>query len=311
MIATFEVFDEAVTKETEEKLGTSLVHVEYPCVQNCEAEILICRDREITGQTLSCFPNLKLIYILSVGADKIPFNLIKEREIRIVHTPGEICATEIAEYVFSGILFFNKNLYECVENKRQKIWGRGLTNRSLSELQITVFGTGMLGSEVARIAKFYGMRVIGVSKSGREMPLFDEVKKMENRAEAVKHSDFVVSTLPLTESTYHIFDEAFFDGMEEQSVFINVGRGKSVEESALYRALEEKKLRGAVLDVFETEPLPEDSDLWKLENLVITPHISGRIPNFIDRSLKFFPEIYTKYETGEAIRTEIDLGRQY
>ena len=311
MIATFEIFEETGKQEMEEKTGEKLMHVEFPCEVECPAEVLICRDREITEQTLEKFPNLKLIYILSVGCDRIPFRLLEEKGIRVVHTPGEICAREIAEYVFAGILYFNKNLYECAENKKNTVWGRGLTNTSLSELQITVLGTGMLGREVAKIAGFHKMKVVGLSKSGKEAALFDEVRTLENAGDVLGESDFVVSTLPLTKSTTHIYNEAFFGKMKENGVFINVGRGKSVDETALAKALAEKIIRGAVLDVFEKEPLPEESELWKLDNLMITPHISGRIPNFIDRSLKFFPEIYTAYQNGEAIRTEIDLGRQY
>lgn len=311
MIATFEIFEETGKQQTEEKMGEKLLHMDFPCETACPAEVLICRDREITEQTLENFPNLKLIYILSVGCDRIPFGLLEKRGIRAVHTPGEICAKEIAEYVFAGILFFNKNLYECAENKRNTVWGRGLTNTSLSELQITVLGTGMLGREVAKIANFHKMKVVGLSRSGKEAPFFDEVRTLESVGDVLADSDFVVSTLPLTKSTTHIYNEAFFGKMKESSVFINVGRGKSVDEAALTKALAEKKIRGAVLDVFEKEPLPEESELWKLENLMITPHISGRIPNFIDRSLKFFPEIYAAYQNGEAIRTEIDLGRQY
>ena len=106
----FEIFEETGKQEMEEKTGEKLMHVEFPCEVECPAEVLICRDREITEQTLEKFSNLKLIYILSVGCDRIPFRLLEEKGIRVVHTPGEICAKEIAEYVFAGILFFNKNL---------------------------------------------------------------------------------------------------------------------------------------------------------------------------------------------------------
>ena len=311
MIATFEIFEETGKQEIEKKMGEKFLHVDFPCEAKCPAEVLICRDREITEQTLENFPNLKLIYILSVGCDRIPFRLLEEKGIRVVHTPGEICAKEIAEYVFAGILFFNKNLYEYAENKKNTVWKRGLTNTSLSELQITVLGTGMLGREVARIANFHKMKTVGLSKSGKEVPFFDEVRTLEDAGDVLADSDFVVGTLPLTKNTTHIYNEAFFDKMQENGVFINVGRGKSVDEAALARVLAEKKIRGAILDVFEKEPLPEESELWKLENLVITPHISGRIPDFIDRSLKFFPEIYAAYQNGEAICTEIDFDRQY
>ena len=90
MIATFEIFEETGKQEMEEKMGEKLMHVEFPCEVECPAEVLICRDREITEQTLEKFPNLKLIYILSVGCDRIPFRLLEEKGIRVVHTPGEI-----------------------------------------------------------------------------------------------------------------------------------------------------------------------------------------------------------------------------
>lgn len=311
-IVTFEEFSEPVKHAVEAEIGGSILYADKQALDIPEdTEILICRDRDINAEILANCPSLKMIYVLSVGIDKMPFHLLNNRDIRVVHTPGDICSREIAEYVMSGILFFNAKIYECIENKKNHFWQRNLTTRRLQGKTLVIAGTGMIGQQIAQTAEYFGMNVFGISRSGKAASHFQETFSWETAAPILKDASFFVSTLPLTPDTEKKFDKNFFELLNESCVFLNIGRGKCVNEKDLVSALQEKKIHGAVLDVFEQEPLNAQSGLWDVENLIITPHISGRIPQFLDRSLEYFPPIYVKYLNHEKIAFEIDLGKGY
>jgi len=197
----------------------------------------------------------------------------------------------IAEHTFALILAITRGLIKSFEGKRRKEW---LHNEVfIDELYgktIGIIGYGRIGQGIARLAKGFGMRVIGLKRDpGKEVEVKPDVLLGKDSLDILlKESDVVVIIVPLTKETYHMIGERELRLMKPTSILINVARGKVVDESALIKALKEKWIFSAGLDVFETEPLPPESELWGLDNVVITPHIAGLNPHYTDRLLDIF-----------------------
>jgi phosphoglycerate dehydrogenase-like enzyme len=190
----------------------------------------------------------------------------------------------------------------------QKEW-KPLSYRSLSNRLIGICGTGSIGQRIAQTAKHFGMNVWGYRRTFEQNSAFDKIYIKNDFKEFLKEPDFIVITLPITDETFHLFDYDSFFSMKDTAVLINVGRGAVVEEKALAKALEEGLIRGAVLDVFKNEPLPKESPLWEMENVIITPHHSAiDLPEDI---VKIFSTNYKLFIENKPLNYIIDLEKGY
>lgn len=181
----------------------------------------------------------------------------------------------------------------------------------ISEKTLCIIGTGSIGSEIARKAKAFDMKVIGVDKFPATSKNFDEVWGMDKMAEALGLADYTVLTIPLTEETYHLMGQKEFKSMKQSGILINMSRGDTVDETALIAALQEGRIAGAGLDVFHKEPLPQESPLWDMENVIITPHCAGDSPYLERRALNLFAENLLLYRQGKPMKNIINLERKY
>lgn len=274
------------------------------------AEVLICRDRDLSEEYLQLYPALQLLYIVSAGVEKLPFACLKKRGILVANTGG-VSDRAMSDYAMGVMLLFSAHLKECVENKQAVYWRPFLTTEPLYEKRLLVVGAGRIGTAVAKKAHAFGMRVTGVRSSGAPKEPFDRMKSLEDLKEAVAEADYIVCTIPLTDRTRHLFDEELFACMNPEAVFINIARGGIVDEQALITALQQKRIRAAALDVFEKEPLSKDSPLWKLDNVVISPHSSGRIPGFMEHAVQVLIANLRQYAAGEAMENQVDLEKGY
>lgn len=231
--------------------------------------------------SLSDFANLKFIQLTSAGFDRVPLEEIKRRKIALFNAGG-IYAVPMAEHALCGVLQLYKKTAIFDGQKRAKIWQKQRDITELCGKTVAIFGCGNVGKECAKRFSAMGCKITGLDVRRPESPFFDEYEDVAQKETVLKNSDIVISALPLTEKTEKFADENFFRSMKENSVFVNVSRGKTVDEKALEKALKEK-LYGAVLDVFETEPLPETSPLWEFENVILTPHNSFVSENNISR----------------------------
>jgi phosphoglycerate dehydrogenase-like enzyme len=186
---------------------------------------------------------------------------------------------------------------------------------------IGILGYGSIGREVARLAKAFGMKVLVTKRDGRHtedhgfmLPdtgdpsgdLPDRIYPIEATRSLLTECDYVVVSLPLTEKTHHLIDEEMFRAMKPSAFFVNIGRGSIVHEEHLVKALKKGWIAGAGLDVFEQEPLPDDSPLWKLDNVIMTPHISGFTPDYDKRAMAVFAENLRRYLAGEQLLNVLD-----
>lgn len=254
-----------------------------------EADILISTDLSLLTPENS--KNLKWVHITSAGTNKLP-EFLKKSKVKITNSSG-VHPIPIAEHVFGMMIMLARQINKAMKLQiTDKKWHRSYEYFQPDELygsSLLIVGMGRIGEKIAEIAKVFGMEVRGVvrdlsKKRKTQIKLF-EIKDL---GKAIKDTDFVVNCLPGTEHTKSIFDKKILEKFKPSAFFINIGRGTSVDEAELIKALKNNKIAGAGLDVFETEPLSEDSKLWTLENVIITPHYSGWTPKYTGRVIEIF-----------------------
>ena len=265
--------------------------------------------------------SLKWIQIMRAGIDSCArFPEIAERGI-VATNFQRILAKPIAEHAISLMFAFSRKLYVFRDEQLTGQWngdireGRRTLTAGLQEVSgrtMLVVGLGGIGSEVARIAHALGMRVIATRNSRREGPDFVEYVGLSHELnELATQADVVVSTLPLTPGTANLHNAAFFEAMKPEAIFINVGRGATVDTDALVAALQSGAIAGAGLDVAYPEPLPDGHPLWSLPNVMMTPHVAGSSGRIRSRGLPFMLENLRRYVAGDALVSEVDLKRGY
>ena len=219
----------------------------------------------------------------------------------------------MGEVVLEMMLMFVKDAPACLRMKQAREWRR-YRPKLLRGQTVGILGLGVVGREIARLCKAFGMKVIGVRRSGgpeSPFPDVDRVYPRERLPELLAESDFVVLALPLTKETKGMIGEKELRGMKPSAYLINVARGAIVDEGALIRALEEKWIAGAGLDVFIQEPLPPESKFYELPNVIFSPHISGDMPDYESRATEVFCENLRRYLAGEPFLHEVDKEKEY
>ncbi len=209
------------------------------------------------------FTRLRFIQLTSAGYDRVPMEYVKANGIQIYNARG-VYSTPMAEAAVAGVLDLYRKMYVFRENQKRHIWEKQRDLLEISGKTVGIFGFGSVGTECAKMFEAFGARVVGVNSSWAP----DKADFL------LRESDIVICALPLTESTRHYFDAERISLMKPTAVFVNLSRGGTVDTAALAHALAEGRIYGAVLDVFEEEPLGTESPLWDMENVIITPHNS-------------------------------------
>lgn len=258
-----------------EKMGHSLLLLqnekdELPCPYE-EVDGVICNGLFLY-HPIEKFTSLKYIQLTSAGLDRVPLDYIKAHRITINNARG-VYSVPMAEFAISGVLQLYKQSRFFYGNQYKRSWEK---NRDLLELNgktVCIVGSGSVGTECAKRFKAFGCKVIGVDLYSREDVYYEKVYPLSDIEKCLSVSDVVVLTLPLTDETRHMMNEERFSKMKYGSILVNIARGAVIDEQALIKALD-GKLFGAVLDVFEEEPLKQDNPLWNKDNVIITPHNS-------------------------------------
>jgi len=233
------------------------------------------------------FNNLKFVQLTSAGLDRVPVDRIKEKGIVLKNARG-VYSVPMAEYAVAGVLELFKGLNGFYKNQKNHLWIKNRELRDLSSSTVAVIGFGNVGYECAKRFKSFDTRIIGVDVFKNDNPC-DEFYLIKDIKTALNKADIVVLTLPLTDETKGMFNRDLFCEFKENSVLVNISRGAVINETHLIEALERGKLGGAVLDVFEKEPLDENSKLWDFDNVIITPHNSFVSPS---NSKRLFDVVY-------------------
>lgn len=234
-------------------------------------------------------------------SDLIRDSGLREDELErvAITTVGDVQASPLAEFAIFGLFAFTKGLPRLVTDQQHRNWDRYPVTE-LNGRTVLVIGLGAVGLEVARMAKSLGMRVLGVSLSGRTDSVdVDRVRPPRFLADLLQVSHGVVVTMPLIEETRGLINGRAFEQMRSGAVLVNVGGGGVVDETALIDALDGGRLAGAALDAFETEPLPNDSPLWRMPNVIVSPHTAGLSPKENERIIALFAEDLDRYLAGD------------
>ncbi|MCH5320907.1 MAG: hydroxyacid dehydrogenase [Eubacterium sp.] len=242
---------------------------------NCnpkEIDAVICNNLFL-NTPIELFENLKYIQLTSAGFDRVPLDYIQRNKIEIRNAAG-VYSIPMAEFAVCSILQLYKNGFYFYKNKENKIWNKCRDLQELIDKKVCIIGAGNIGTEVAKRLKPFVSSIIGIDLCRNEKEYFDSVLPSDRLDDQLNDSDIVILTLPLTKENKAFFNKDKFELMKKTSIFVNISRGMLVNENDLIDALRERKIFGAVLDVFEKEPLSEDSELWDFDNVIITPHNS-------------------------------------
>ncbi|HYM15470.1 MAG TPA: D-2-hydroxyacid dehydrogenase [Dehalococcoidia bacterium] len=257
-------------------------------------------------------PRLRWIQLTSAGADRLLGSGYIEEGV-VVTTASGLHATPIGEFVLSAILMFAKRAPGSLRAQIRHEWAR-FAPSELRGATVGIVGLGHIGAEVGRLAKAFGCRVIATTRSATEQhsrPEADDVLPAGELHTLLAEADYVVLSMPLTPATRGMIGEAELRAMKQTAVLINIARGPVVVEAALIRALREGWIAGAALDVFEREPLPQDSPLWDMENVIVTPHISGGTEIYNQRAVAILTGNIRRFLAGEPLVNVVDPARGY
>ena len=278
--------------------------------------ILCLITDQINKDVMDAAPRLKVISTMSVGFEHIDVAEATKRGIYVGHTPG-VLTEATADLAFSLLLSTARRIPEADRYVRKGYWNKPwsptlLLGESLWGSTLGIIGLGRIGKAVAKRARGFDMKVLYTDASRaapeEEAELTVEYRPLED---LLKESDFVTVHTPATKETYHLIDEERLRLMKPSAILINTSRGSMVDEAALAKALKEKWIEAAGLDVFETEPLPAESELWKLENVLLAPHISAATSQYDDRAVALFCENLRRYLRGEPLLNLVDREKGY
>ena len=257
--------------------------------------------------------NLEWLQLASAGTDPYIVPGVLDEKTVLTNATGAY-SKAVSEHAFALTLMLTKKLHLYRDEQLNRRWSDHGAVSSLSDSTVAVVGLGDIGRAYARLVKAMGAYVIGVKRRAGDCPdCVDELVMTQDLDTVLPRADVVMSILPNTMETHCIYTDERFDLMKDSAVFINCGRGNAVSAEVLYRALSEHKIAAAGVDVTETEPLPADSPLWELENLVITPHISGgfHLAETFERIVDIAAGNLTAFLKGEKLRSEVDFTTGY
>ncbi len=255
-------------------------------------------------------PNLRWVHIIGAGVEHLhPLSWLPE-DVILTNNRGAH-APKTREYAMMAILMLGNHIPRLVTAHRERHWDGHFVSVVAGET-IVILGAGKQGSAVALAAKQLGLQTIGIDIDTRAREHFDRLVSPDERYDVLSEADYVAVTLPLTAKTEKCFGEKDFAAMKSDAGFFNISRGKIVDTEALLRALYSNGISGAVLDVFETEPLPSDSPLWLAPNLVMTPHMGcDDEKNYIHRTLDIVLYNVERLLGGEPLENRVDPLRGY
>jgi phosphoglycerate dehydrogenase-like enzyme len=256
--------------------------------------------------------HVRWVHSLFAGVDHLLFDELVQSPLPLTNAKG-VYSDSLAEFALMALLFFAKDTRRLLRQQAEARW-EVFEPTELRGQTLGILGYGDIGQATARRARAFGLRVLACRRRPERSagdPLVDEVFPFERRHELLAASDHVVLAMPNTPDTQRLVGEAELRALKPSAVLINVGRGGTVDEPALVRALEERRLRGAALDVFQHEPLAAHHPLWRLDNVLLSPHCADNTPQWRERSVELFLRNLERFERGEPLLNLVDKTAGY
>lgn len=263
----------------------------------------------VRARTFARARRLKWIHSSAAGVGATLFPELVESDVVLTNSRG-VQAAAMAEHILAVVLAWRRRLHVATRRQTQGTWAQNELSlsdvRPLTETRALIVGFGSTGREAARLLTSIGVTVDAVARTAR-----DQIHPVSALPELLPRADLVIVTAPHTPETDRLFDAAAFARMKPGSLLVNVGRGRVVDEGALVAALQQGRPGGAALDVFEREPLPPESPLWSMENVLITPHVSGFSADFWPGLVDLFARNLVRWRRGEPLENVVDKRRGY
>ena len=279
--------------------------------QDATVILLWSAARELLREVFPICKQLRWVHSLAAGLDNVLFPELVESQIPLTNGRGVFSAS-LGEFVLGAILYFAKDFRRMVRNQMAAVW-EPFDVLEISGLTVGILGYGDIGRAVASRVRAMSMRVLATKRhvSGSGDARVERFYRPEERREMFALCDYIVATAPLTEETRNMISDAEFNAMKPTAVVINVGRGAVIDEAALLRALSANRIKGAALDVFDHEPLPAGHPLFKMENVLLSPHCADHTVDWRDQAMLFFLEQYDRFEKNEPLKNIVDKRLGY
>jgi phosphoglycerate dehydrogenase-like enzyme len=256
---------------------------------------------------------VRWIHSRSVGLEQTLFPELIASEVTVTNGSG-VFSPSLGEFALAAILYFAKDFRRMIRQQMAGVW-EPFDVTMVSGQTLGIVGYGSIGRAVAARARALKMNVLGsrrrVSQPAKEDSLIDQVYGSEQLLEMLSRCDYIVVTVPFTEQTRGLIADAEFAVMKKNAVLINVGRGPTINERAMIKALSENKIRGAALDVFDQEPLPQGHPFYSLENVLLSPHCADHTPDWLDNAMLFFLKQLARFRHGETLLNIVDKRLGY
>jgi phosphoglycerate dehydrogenase-like enzyme len=275
-----------------------------------DCDILVYWSLKPIDKIIANAPRLKWIHALGVGVETIDFNELSS-DIVVTNSKG-VGSIPVAEHTLALMLAFTRGLNVYMRQQKEHLWKYSPVDE-IYEKTLGIIGLGTIGRAIAKKAKSLGMKVLAVNRRLSSELFVDEMFPADPNIvlEVFSESDFIVVCLPLTKETEKLINSVHFKAMKPSAYFFNISRGAVVNEEHLIDALQNNLIKGAGLDVFADEPLPENSPFWDMPNVIITPHIGAASPLYADRAVKLFADNLTRYLEGSPMINVVDKSSGY
>jgi len=275
-------------------------------ILNCEA------DAKVLAQVWRMAPRVRWVHSLSAGLDSMLFPALVESPVPVTNARG-VFSDALGEFAIGAVLFFAKDFRRLVRSQNAGIWDP-LDVVPIRGQSLGIVGYGDVGRAVASRGHALGMKVLAMRRRpelSREDPIVAQMFSPDQKQEMLAQSDYVVVTMPLTPESRGMIGERELEVMKPGAVLVNIGRGPVVDEAALIRTLEQKRIRGAALDVFNVEPLPPGHPFFRLDNVLLSPHSADRTAGWKRRAMQVFLENFERFRRGEPLRNVVDKKLGY
>jgi phosphoglycerate dehydrogenase-like enzyme len=277
--------------------------------RHAKVDVVITPTLPWLPAALAKLDGYRWIHFLSAGVEKIWEMDFDKAQTPMTKSSG-VHGAPMSEYAIGAMLYFTKQFGRFHDQSKQALWQRSWLDE-LTGKQLTVLGLGHIGQSLAQRAKAFEMTVVGTLRNMRQVEYVDRVVSLKEIGDELGRTDFLVCCLPLTEDTSALIDDKLLGQLKPGAVLIDISRGGVVKGDSVLRALDAGLLKGAALDVFEQQPLPPESHLWNREDVLITPHVSGTTPYYLERALSVFLDNYYAFSKGQRMVTLIDQVAGY
>jgi phosphoglycerate dehydrogenase-like enzyme len=268
---------------------------------------------ELLRQVLPMAPRVRWIHTRAAGIDRLLFPELIGSPALLTNGSG-VFSSSLGEWVLGAILYFAKDFRRLIRNQEAARWDPS-TVAEICGQTLGIIGYGDIGRAIATRAKPMGMRILGITRRGPLLynmdPLVSQIYAPADRIRMIEQCDYIVIAAPLTAETRGLIGEAEFAAMKPDAVVINVGRGPVIDEGSLVRALTEKRIKGAALDVYDCEPLPQGHPLYYLDNVLLSPHCADHTAGWLEDAMRFFVAQFERFRKGEPLLNVVDKELGY